>query len=166
MDDSVQRVRHVRDLRIEAAQSGIAHLRPDPGKELRMGKPDSEIQELLRAWKTAIAAGDLETISNLVTEDAEFWSNGQAPIIGRQALKAAFAPIVAAYTMNQDFLTDELVVAGECAFMRGLEVNELVSRETGDKTTLRQRAFSIMRRCADGRWRFSRGMTNQPPEAG
>lgn len=121
------------------------------------------IESLLQAWKQALASADLEVIAEMVTSDAEFWSNGQPPLVGREALKEAFKPIFARYTMDQEFRCDELVVAGEWAFMRGLEVNRLVSREGGEENTVRQRAFSVMFRSADGRWRFSRGMTNQPP---
>jgi len=129
-----------------------------------MGSSNSAIEVLLSAWQKAIASSDLDAIAEMVTEDAEFWSNGRAPLIGRQSVKDAFRPVFDSYTMSQEFRCDELVVADDLAFMRGLEVNRLVSRDTGQETTVHQRAFSVMRRSADGSWRFSRGMTNQPPE--
>lgn len=33
-----------------------------------------------------------------------------------------------------------------------------------DETIVRQRAFSVLQKEADGVWRFYRGMTNLPPQ--
>lgn len=123
------------------------------------------IERLLAAWRDAIAAGDLEAMAALVTAEAEFWSPGQAPVRGREALRTSFAPFFARYAMEQEFRLDELILAEPWAFLRGLEVNRLTELETGDTTEVRQRAFSLARRDSDGTWRFHRGMTNRPPAA-
>jgi uncharacterized protein (TIGR02246 family) len=122
------------------------------------------IEALLADWREAIATGSVEELAGLVTEDAEFWSPGQPTLRGREALRAAFEPVFARYGMDQEFRCRELIVAGEWAFLRGLEVNRLTARETGEETVVRQRAFSLVRRGPDGAWRFHRGMTNPPPE--
>lgn len=130
--------------------------------------PDNQavhaIYALLDQWKEALRAGDAEAVTALVTESAEFWSHGAAPIRGRPALAAAFDPFFSNYELLQEFVCDELVVRGDLAFMRGVERNQLIPRAEGDPVTVQQRAFSILRRSADGRWRFARGMTNQGSE--
>lgn len=122
-----------------------------------------EIYALLDAWREALAAGDGPAVTALVTDSAEFWSQGTSPIKGRAALAEAFAPFFSDYQLLQVFDCSELIVRGNVAFLRGLERNRLISRASGDTTIVIQRAFSIVRRSPDGQWRFARGMTNQPP---
>lgn len=126
--------------------------------------PVEVINETLARWAAAIAEADLDKIGALVTEDAVFWTHGQPPVNGRDALVQAFEPFFAQYTMQQSFECEELLVFDDHAFMRGLERNRLVSRDGEETMEVRQRAFSILRRGADGEWRFARGMTNLPPE--
>jgi ketosteroid isomerase-like protein len=52
--------------------------------------------------------------------------------------------------------TDSLV-----AFVRGVEYDHLRPRSGGPEVEQSQRSFTLIRREADGRWRFARGMTNQ-----
>jgi uncharacterized protein (TIGR02246 family) len=118
----------------------------------------------LTEWVEAIRGADLETLAGLVTEDAEFWTHGAAPLIGRDALKEVFAPFFSMYGLEQDFVCQELIISGDLAFMRGTELNRLTPRDRSEAVENRQRAFSILRREGDGRWRFARGMTNLPPE--
>jgi uncharacterized protein (TIGR02246 family) len=122
------------------------------------------IDVLLTAWREGLAAGDLDRVAGLVTEDAEFWSQGQPPLRGRKAVREAFSPFLAQYTMDQEFQCEELIVVEDWGFMRGLEVNRLLPRDGVGETVVRQRAFSVIHRGRDGVWRFHRGMTHQPPE--
>lgn len=130
----------------------------------RLAAERTAIEGTLSQWAAAILAADGEGLGSLVTEDAEFWSHGAAPLVGREALESAFQPFFASYELQQDFECQELIVAAEWAFMRGIEVNRMVPREGGDATVLRQRAFSVLKRRSDGVWLFARGMTNLPPE--
>ena len=57
----------------------------------------------------------------------------------------------------------ERQVQGNWALLRGLEINTLTPKKGGEASEYRQRAFSVLRRSQDGRWRFARGMTNQGP---
>ena len=100
----------------------------------------------------------------LVTEDAEFWSNGAHPLVGRDSLRAALAGVFARFRFTQRFERAELVIRGDLAFMRGMERNTLYPIDGSPPTAQEQRAFSVMRRGPDGRWRFWRGMTNIPPK--
>jgi uncharacterized protein (TIGR02246 family) len=122
------------------------------------------ISELLDAWRDAMRSGDANALASLVTEDAEFWTHGVAPLIGRQAILDTLTPVLTGYEVEQELDLQELVVSGDLAFMRGMEHNTMRAKDGSQTLERRQRAFSIMRRGADGKWRFSRGMTNLPPE--
>ena len=55
------------------------------------------IYALLTAWRGALREGDIEGVTALVTEDAEFWSHGTAPLTGRPALADAFRPFLTGF---------------------------------------------------------------------
>lgn len=123
-----------------------------------------EIAELFEQWRAAGRAGDAERLAGLVTEDAEFWTPGLPPMRGRDAVRTAFPPVFAQYEVDQEFTCQELVVSGDWAFARGLEINRATPRAGGAEILRRQRAFMVLRRDEDGQWRFARGMTHLPPE--
>jgi uncharacterized protein (TIGR02246 family) len=123
-----------------------------------------EVERTLAQWSEAVRGGDLETVVEMVTEDAEFWTHGAPALVGREAVRAAFGPVFAGFEMVQDFKLLELVVQGDLAFVRGVETNRLRARDGDASIERTQRAFSVLRRGGDGRWRFARGMTNLPPE--
>jgi len=127
--------------------------------------PGVEIDRTLTEWADAIRRGDTAALVALVSEDAEFWTHGAPPVVGREQLESAFKAFFAEYSAVQRFEEKERTVVGDYAFLRGEEVNTLTPKTGGEKFEYRQRAFSILRRGDDGRWRFWRGMTNQGPTA-
>jgi len=128
-------------------------------------KTDREqIDDLFDRWRAAGRASDVEELVGLVTEDAEFWTPGVPPLKGREAVRAGFSPAFAQFEVDQDFQRQELVVSGDWAFARGLEINRVTPRVGGTEIVRRQRAFMVMKRGDDGQWRFARGMTHLPPE--
>ena len=117
------------------------------------------IDELLAAWKNAVARGDAAAAAALVAEDAEFWSPGAPPLRGRAAVQALFHTFFESYSLTQEFEEIERVVDGDLAFIRGFEHNTLTPKG-GEGGTIDQRAFMILRRNENGDWQFWRGMTN------
>lgn len=122
------------------------------------------IEETLRQWSEAVKHSDIDKIASLVTEEAVFWTHGAPEIKGRKALKQSFEPVFSQYEMIQDFQPEEIIISGDFAFIRGMEINRLESLEDEEETVVRQRAFSVLKRGSGGSWRFHRGMTNLPPE--
>ncbi|MCX7545145.1 YybH family protein [Marinicella gelatinilytica] len=99
-----------------------------------------------------------------MTTDAVFWTHGAEPLVGRQALADAFAPFFENFLFIQDYDCHELIVRGDRAFVRGLERNKRIPHDGGEAVIVKQRAFSVLHRSANGQWRFSRGMSNKPAE--
>jgi uncharacterized protein (TIGR02246 family) len=131
--------------------------------EQEIAAANAGIDQTLAEWASALADGDIVRISGLVTEDAEFWTQGAAPLTGRGAVAAAVAPILAAYKFSQRFDVHERCLGLDWVLLRGTEINTVEPRNGGPSAEIRQRAFSVLRRERDGRWRFARGMTNQGP---
>ena len=59
-----------------------------------------EIEEMLRAWADALRRMDVKALTELITEDAEFWSRGAAPIIGRAAVTRMLEDFFSRYSME------------------------------------------------------------------
>jgi len=122
-----------------------------------------KISALLERWAKALNASAVQEMAAMVTEDAAFWTHGAAELAGREAVTAAFGPVLVQYNLEQGFRFVELLVSGDLAFMRGVEHNRITPKSGGLPMERVQRAFSILRRDPDGEWRFARGMTNLPP---
>ena len=124
---------------------------------------EAEIDRLFQEWSEVVHRGDAQALAGLMTEDAEFWSHGAAPLKGREETIARMATFFQDHDLHQVFERTEIVVSGDLAFVRGMEINRVTPRD-GEPMEVRQRAFSILFRGPDGAWRFARGMTNRPPE--
>ena len=125
---------------------------------------EAAIEKLFKEWAEAGRRGDAQAMAQMVTEDAEFWSHGAAPLKGRDEVVSRMNTFFGSYEIDQDFERQEIVLSGDLAFVRGMEVNRVTPRDGAPAMEVRQRAFSILFREPDGVWKFARGMTNRPPD--
>lgn len=121
------------------------------------------IARLRAAWMRAVAVGDAEALRDLLTDDYEVWANAAPPIVGVEGAIAAMRGALARFRIDQRFDAIETIVAGDWAFERGVESMRVTPLAGGEPHDASQRALLVLRRGADGRWRFARGMTNQLP---
>ncbi len=121
-----------------------------------MGHP---VDELLNEWEAALRRSDAAALAGLVTEDSEFWTPGQPPLTGRDAVRQAFATVFEKYKIEQLFEERERIVMGDHVLLRGIEKNIITPRKGVGETTVLQRVFTLARRDADGVWRFARGIS-------
>jgi ketosteroid isomerase-like protein len=70
-----------------------------------------------------------------------------------------------AYDVTPSFELEERLVAGDWAFERGWDVQQVRPCNGGEVTTHRHRVFLMLQRGVDGRWRFARGMSQPGPTA-
>ncbi|HMC56833.1 MAG TPA: nuclear transport factor 2 family protein [Gemmatimonadaceae bacterium] len=124
----------------------------------------AEIDELRNAWIAAVARRDPSAVADLLTDDYEVWSGGAPALKGPAAAAAAMGAALARFDIEQSLEVVETVVSGDWAFERGIERMTLTPRGGGDVQRFEQRAFLVMRRDADGRWRYARGMTTAMPK--
>jgi uncharacterized protein (TIGR02246 family) len=99
-----------------------------------------------RAFAKTMADRDLEAFARLVAEDAVFTNGGQ-PLVGREAIKAAWAPLYAKPQAPFSWQPDLVVVAGSGDL--GSSTGP-VARPDG---TVGRRFYSTWRLERDGRWR-------------
>ncbi len=117
------------------------------------------IDDLLSKWNEAMRRSDIAALASLVTEDSEFWSPGQPPLAGREAVRQSFDNLFKNYKMQQVFDEKERIDFGDSVLLRGSEHNLVTPRKGVGETTIHQRIFTLARRDADGVWRFARGIS-------
>lgn len=134
---------------------------PEPGSADR-----AAIMRLSADWLAAERRQDVPSLLELVTDDAVFLlPNGQS-VAGKAAIGTMFRAYFASFSGDHQATTDEVQIVGDWAFTWGRENTTLTPVRGGDPIALRGFGLSILRRGADGQWRFARGINNlalQPP---
>jgi|SRR5581483_4864820 len=122
------------------------------------------IASVREAWMKAVATGDADALHDFLAEDYEVWAHGAPPIKGPDGAVAAMKGALQRFRVEQRFVPLETVICGDWAFERGIEHMTVTPIAGGPPQNASQRALLILRRDADGRWRYARGMTNGLPK--
>ncbi|MCW1913391.1 SgcJ/EcaC family oxidoreductase [Luteolibacter sp. GHJ8] len=112
------------------------------------------IRNLIQTWIDASAAGNLETVLDLMTEDAVFLLPGQPPLRGRPAF-AARSQGNSGLGISGTAEIQEIEIHGDFAWCW----NQLrLSITPEDASTIYRSGpvFTVFRREGDGRWRLHR----------
>ena len=124
------------------------------------------ILQLLEKWRLATAAKDIETILDLVAEDVVFLPSSLPPIRGKEAVEAMYRAFFPRYReISQEAAIEELHTAGDLAFLWGTDELRLVPEDGSAQTHMKGKGLSILKREADGSWKFWRGINNMTPQA-
>jgi uncharacterized protein (TIGR02246 family) len=121
------------------------------------------VERVREDWVHAIAKRDAEALRAFLTDDYEVWAHGMPPISGPDGAIAAMRGALERYEIAQSFDPLETVICGDWAFERGVERMSVTPIGGGPSRSGSQRAFLVLRRGDDGRWRYARGMTNGLP---
>jgi uncharacterized protein (TIGR02246 family) len=123
------------------------------------------VEQVRHEWVRAVAARDAEGLRNLLTDDYEVWAHGAPAIHGPDAAISAMRGAIERFHITQSFEPIETIICGDWAFERGVESMSVTPVGGGAAQNASQRAFLVLRRDPDGRWRYARGMTNGLPPA-
>ena len=129
-----------------------------------MTEDESAIRQLVATWLEASAAGDVETVLNLMTDDVIFMVPGQEPF-GKQAYRAA-AEAMKSVRLEGKSDIREISVLGDWAYMRNyLEVT--IPLPEGKFVRRSGYTLTVLRKQPDGRWLLARDanlITQQPQQ--
>ena len=128
----------------------------------RRSRADTEIDQLYDAWGEAFQSKNVDAILSLLTLDYVLWPTG-APAISRDSLVPRLTATLSTHDVSPSFEREERLVAGDLAFERGWDIQQIRPCDGGEVTTHRQRVFLVLQRGDDGRWRFARGMSQPGP---
>jgi len=125
--------------------------------------PEAEalrIEEIDRAWIAAFNAGDVDAVVSLYTDDVVVMPPGEPSLRGRDAVRRWMAAFFERHTARQGLVNDEVVVAGEWAWMRGHFDLAVTARDGSGERRHRGKHLVIWRRQEDGGWRAARDIWN------
>jgi len=86
---------------------------------LPMKDDEEAIRRLFASWKRASQDNDVDGLSKLITDDAIFLAPGQPPIRGRAAFEALYRQVLGAFTLEQEWVFEEIAVLGDWGYCWG-----------------------------------------------
>src|SRR6185436_2518230 len=116
------------------------------------------VHEAVRRIIAADNARDLDAAVACYTADAEWLPPQEPPVVGRDALRARYASMFAAFQPEITCTIDETWALGDNAAVRGRTGGRLVAREGGTVRALDDKFLMILQRDPDGVWRILRLM--------
>ena len=122
-----------------------------------MHADEQAIRDLIARWHRATAAGDVDTVLGLMTEDVVFLVVNQPPMKGRAAFERGLRGLLVRHRVESTHQIHEVVVQGDLAYAWTELTVRMVPRDGGQAVAAHSgSALSILRREADGAWRLTR----------
>src|SRR5258706_3459800 len=81
----------------------------------------NEVDQLFAAYSDALRRGDCDALSDLVTEDAEFWSTGIAAVKGRDHVRTSMAEACEKYLVERSWEEIERLMGDGLVVSVGIE---------------------------------------------
>jgi uncharacterized protein (TIGR02246 family) len=117
-----------------------------------MNTDEQAIRNLVNTWHTATAAGDVEAVLKLMTEDVVFLVAGQPPMKGRSTFEKGLRGLLESHRIESTSEIQEVEVCGTLAYCWSV-LKVQISSKAGDKPVVRTgSAVSILRKQVNGAW--------------
>ncbi len=121
---------------------------------------EAAIRQMFREWKEAVRTKDIPRLLSFITEDAVFMPPGQPLIRGKAQVEALYQLSFSKFIMEQEFQIEEIQIAGDWAFLWGIDSAKLTPTDGGPEIEAKGMGISILRRQSDGSWKLARGINN------
>ena len=122
-----------------------------------MNADEQAIRDVVRRWHVLTAAGDVDGVLELMTEDVVFLVAGrEQPMRGREAFAQGLRAILATHRIESVGDVQDIVISDDlacCWAMLDVRITPLAGGETRRR---RGNVLSVYWREADGRWRLVR----------
>jgi uncharacterized protein (TIGR02246 family) len=115
-----------------------------------MHADEQAIRTLVAKWHSATAAGDVESVLQLMAEDVVFLVAGQPPMRGRGPFEKGLRGLLASHGIASTGEVQEVEISGNLAWSV-LNV-EITPTASGGKTVRSGSSVSILRKQANGSW--------------
>ncbi len=129
-------------------------------READINADTAAIKTVSKKSDEAWMAGDWNTFAGFYTDDTIWMPPGEAPLRGKDALRAWVEPIWNDYTfVDLRMPSEEIVVIDDWAYERHSEVVK-ISEVGGEPMQYEQKGVRIFRREEDGSWKIARYIWN------
>jgi len=114
------------------------------------------IQNRIHQWQDATAAGDVDSLLDLMDEEVIFLVAGNAPMKGRQQFAQNLHAVLQTHSIASRSEIHEIVVQTDLAYSWAYLQVSISPRLGGQPIQRSGNVLSIWRLQADGKWRISR----------
>jgi uncharacterized protein (TIGR02246 family) len=121
-----------------------------------MSTDERAVRDLVALWHSATAAGDVETVLGLMSEDVVFLVAGQPPMRGRGSFERGLRSLLTPHRIESTGEVQEVQVAGSLAYCWTNLTVRIVPLTGGNPTLRVGSALSILRKQANGSWVLTR----------
>jgi uncharacterized protein (TIGR02246 family) len=119
-----------------------------------MSADEQAIRDVMDRWMRATAAGDLDTVLGLMTDDVVFMVPGKEPF-GKQAF-AQSSRAMEGVRFEGKSEPAEIKVMGDCAYVRNHITVKVIKKAGGESKTRSGYTLTIFTRRPDGTWLLAR----------
>ena len=127
-----------------------------------MATDEQAIRDLVALWHSATAAGDVDTVLGLMSEDVVFLGTGRPPMRGRGAFESGLRKLLTTHRIESTGEVREVEVSGELAYCWTDLTVRIVPQAGGDSGARTGSALSILRKQGDGSWVVARDANMLP----
>jgi uncharacterized protein (TIGR02246 family) len=128
-----------------------------------MNADEQAIRKLIERWHQATAAGDVDTVLQLMSDDVVFLVAGKPPMRGRAAFEQGLRQLLRSNRIESSGEVQEIAVSGDLAYSwTALEVR-IIPLAGGDANRRSGQALSILRKQGNGSWAIVRDANLLPP---
>ena len=121
-----------------------------------MSPDEQAIRNLIAEWHRATAAGDVDTILGLMSEDVVFLVSGKPPMKGRDAFEKGLRELLESHRIESNGEVQECEVSGDLAYCWTMLTVRIIPLSGGDSSERSGSALSIFRKQTNGSWRLVR----------
>jgi len=125
---------------------------------------ERRIRDLIAQWHRATAAGNVEAILRLMSEDVVFLVPGKAPMQGRDQFEKGLRGLLKSHRIESSGKIEEIRVAGDLAYSWTTLTVRITPLSGGDGVERSGSALSVFRKQANGTsWLLVRDANLLPP---
>lgn len=117
-----------------------------------MGDDKQAIRDLIDEWHRASAAGDVDAVLALMSEDVVFLVAGAPPMRGRASFEAGLRRLLTQHRIESKGEVREIEVSGDLAYCWSYLTVHMIPLAQGAPVTRTGHTLSILRRRGDGSW--------------
>ncbi len=138
---------------------------PQPTTEDTTEVDVEAINDLRAEYFSAANAADVEALLAVWANDGVSMPPNQPAVTGKEAIRSLWQERFDQNTYDITFTSDESVVSGDWAFVRGITTGTLTPKAGGEPNETKVKSIALYQRQVDGSWKTARVIysSDNPP---